>query len=156
MLFYSSIFTIRKGVNWPPVRNYDCVRSVFHAKCSPVWWGSAVVLQEKRNIAFMQELRCLFALMLGSTRRFVDPSAAVELLRDSFRTSEAQQVITHSHTPKCSIIIWCHSKCSSHLMYSMLFYSNIFYAVLLEYILCCSILVYSMLFYSSIFYAVLL
>ena len=40
----------------------------------------------------MQELRCLFALMMGSTRRFVDPSAAVELLRDAFRTSEAQQV----------------------------------------------------------------
>ncbi|XP_041948042.1 ubiquitin carboxyl-terminal hydrolase 28 [Alosa sapidissima] len=49
---------------------------------------------EKRNIAFMQELRCLFALMLGSTRRFVDPSAAVELLRDSFRTSEAQQDVS--------------------------------------------------------------
>lgn len=42
----------------------------------------------------MQELRCLFALMVGSTRRFVDPSAAVELLRDAFRTSEAQQVQT--------------------------------------------------------------
>lgn len=40
----------------------------------------------------MQELRCLFALMVGSNRRFVDPSAAVELLRDAFRTSEAQQV----------------------------------------------------------------
>jgi len=51
-----------------------------------------LLLQEKRNIAFMQELRCLFALMVGSNRRFVDPSAAVELLRDAFRTSEAQQV----------------------------------------------------------------
>ncbi|XP_053334372.1 ubiquitin carboxyl-terminal hydrolase 28 [Clarias gariepinus] len=49
---------------------------------------------EKRNIAFMQELRCLFALMLGSNRRFVDPSAAVELLRDAFRTSEAQQDVS--------------------------------------------------------------
>ncbi|KAG9265628.1 ubiquitin carboxyl-terminal hydrolase 28 isoform X1 [Astyanax mexicanus] len=49
---------------------------------------------EKRNIAFMQELRCLFALMVGSTRRFVDPSAAVELLRDAFRTSEAQQDVS--------------------------------------------------------------
>uniref|UniRef100_A0A6Q2XQG7 USP domain-containing protein n=1 Tax=Esox lucius TaxID=8010 RepID=A0A6Q2XQG7_ESOLU len=47
-----------------------------------------------RNIAFMQELRCLFALMTGSTRRFVDPSAAVELLRDAFRTSEAQQDVS--------------------------------------------------------------
>lgn len=49
---------------------------------------------EKRNIAFMQELRCLFALMAGSNRRFVDPSAAVELLRDAFRTSEAQQDVS--------------------------------------------------------------
>lgn len=52
----------------------------------------ALLSQDKRNVAFMQELRCLFALMVGSTRRFVDPSAAVELLRDAFRTSEAQQV----------------------------------------------------------------
>uniref|UniRef100_A0A8C7RL54 Ubiquitin specific peptidase 28 n=1 Tax=Oncorhynchus mykiss TaxID=8022 RepID=A0A8C7RL54_ONCMY len=50
--------------------------------------------QDKRNIAFMQELRCLFALMVGSTRRFVDPSAAVELLRDAFRSSEAQQDVS--------------------------------------------------------------
>uniref|UniRef100_A0A8C6MDT0 Ubiquitin carboxyl-terminal hydrolase n=1 Tax=Nothobranchius furzeri TaxID=105023 RepID=A0A8C6MDT0_NOTFU len=49
---------------------------------------------DKRNIAFMQELRCLFALMVGSTRRFVDPSAAVELLRNAFRTSEAQQDVS--------------------------------------------------------------
>ncbi|XP_060792115.1 ubiquitin carboxyl-terminal hydrolase 28 [Neoarius graeffei] len=49
---------------------------------------------EKRNIAFMQELRCLFALMVGSNRRFVDPTAAVELLRDAFRTSEAQQDVS--------------------------------------------------------------
>uniref|UniRef100_A0A7N6FLQ3 Ubiquitin carboxyl-terminal hydrolase n=1 Tax=Anabas testudineus TaxID=64144 RepID=A0A7N6FLQ3_ANATE len=48
----------------------------------------------EKNIAFMQELRCLFALMVGSTRRFVDPSAAVELLRDAFRTSEAQQDVS--------------------------------------------------------------
>lgn len=48
----------------------------------------------------MQELRCLFALMVGSTRRFVDPSAAVELLRDAFRTSEAQQVQSLSEEPK--------------------------------------------------------
>uniref|UniRef100_A0A667Z5U4 Ubiquitin carboxyl-terminal hydrolase n=1 Tax=Myripristis murdjan TaxID=586833 RepID=A0A667Z5U4_9TELE len=47
-----------------------------------------------RNVAFMQELRCLFALMVGSTRKFVDPSAAVELLRDAFRTNEAQQDVS--------------------------------------------------------------
>uniref|UniRef100_A0A674A1B3 Ubiquitin carboxyl-terminal hydrolase n=1 Tax=Salmo trutta TaxID=8032 RepID=A0A674A1B3_SALTR len=49
---------------------------------------------DKRNIAFMQELRCLFALMVGSTRRFVDPSAAVELLREAFRSTEAQQDVS--------------------------------------------------------------
>ncbi|CAL8364578.1 unnamed protein product [Lota lota] len=49
---------------------------------------------DKRNLAFMQELRCLFALMVGSTCKFVDPSAAVELLRDAFRTSEAQQDVS--------------------------------------------------------------
>uniref|UniRef100_A0A4W5LXY6 Ubiquitin carboxyl-terminal hydrolase n=1 Tax=Hucho hucho TaxID=62062 RepID=A0A4W5LXY6_9TELE len=66
---------------------------------------------DKRNIAFMQELRCLFALMVGSTRRFVDPSAAVELLRDAFRSSEAQQVHTevqqvyaHTHLYKSDLI----------------------------------------------------
>lgn len=53
-------------------------------------------------MAFMQELRCLFALMVGSTRRFVDPSAAVELLRDAFRTSEAQQVPEQLQHPLCS------------------------------------------------------
>ncbi|KAM5140331.1 ubiquitin carboxyl-terminal hydrolase 28 [Mantella aurantiaca] len=46
---------------------------------------------EKRNIAFMQELQCLFALMVGSSRKFVDPSAAVELLKDAFLSEEAQQ-----------------------------------------------------------------
>ncbi|KAM9332124.1 ubiquitin carboxyl-terminal hydrolase 28 isoform 2-T2 [Pholidichthys leucotaenia] len=49
---------------------------------------------DKRNIAFMQELRCLFALMVGSIRRFVDPFTAVELLRDAFRTNEAQQDVS--------------------------------------------------------------
>ncbi|XP_075695856.1 ubiquitin carboxyl-terminal hydrolase 28 isoform X2 [Rhinoderma darwinii] len=46
---------------------------------------------EKRNIAFMQELQCLFALMVGSNRKFVDPSAALELLKDAFLSAEAQQ-----------------------------------------------------------------
>ncbi|XP_040181960.1 ubiquitin carboxyl-terminal hydrolase 28 isoform X1 [Rana temporaria] len=46
---------------------------------------------EKRNIAFMQELQCLFSLMVGSNRKFVDPSAAVELLKDAFLSEEAQQ-----------------------------------------------------------------
>lgn len=52
-------------------------------------------MQGKRNIAFMQELQCLFALMLGTWRKFVDPSAALELLRDVFRSAEQPQVKPH-------------------------------------------------------------
>ncbi|PNJ75913.1 USP28 isoform 5, partial [Pongo abelii] len=46
---------------------------------------------EKRNIMFMQELQYLFALMMGSNRKFVDPSAALDLLKGAFRSSEEQQ-----------------------------------------------------------------
>ncbi|NXV14917.1 UBP28 hydrolase, partial [Cepphus grylle] len=54
----------------------------------------------KRNIAFMQELQCLFALMLGTRRKFVDPSAALELLRDAFRSAEEQQQDVSEFTHK--------------------------------------------------------
>ncbi|NWH25380.1 UBP28 hydrolase, partial [Grus americana] len=54
----------------------------------------------KRNVAFMQELQCLFALMLGTRRKFVDPSAAVELLRDAFRSAEEQQQDVSEFTHK--------------------------------------------------------
>ncbi|XP_024830896.1 ubiquitin carboxyl-terminal hydrolase 28 isoform X9 [Bos taurus] len=46
---------------------------------------------EKRNIVFMQELQYLFALMMGSNRKFVDPSAALDLLKGAFRSPEEQQ-----------------------------------------------------------------
>uniref|UniRef100_A0A8C3J688 ubiquitinyl hydrolase 1 n=1 Tax=Calidris pygmaea TaxID=425635 RepID=A0A8C3J688_9CHAR len=54
----------------------------------------------KRNIAFMQELQCLFTLMLGTRRKFVDPTAAVELLRDAFRSAEEQQQDVSEFTHK--------------------------------------------------------
>ncbi|NWY06774.1 UBP28 hydrolase, partial [Nothoprocta ornata] len=54
----------------------------------------------KRNIAFMQELQCLFALMLGTRRKFVDPSAALELLRDAFKSAEEQQQDVSEFTHK--------------------------------------------------------
>ncbi|NXK23816.1 UBP28 hydrolase, partial [Arenaria interpres] len=54
----------------------------------------------KRNIAFMQELQCLFALMLGTRRKFVDPTAALELLRDAFRSAEEQQQDVSEFTHK--------------------------------------------------------
>ncbi|XP_027511302.1 ubiquitin carboxyl-terminal hydrolase 28 isoform X4 [Corapipo altera] len=54
----------------------------------------------KRNIAFMQELQSLFALMLGTRRKFVDPSAALELLRDVFRSAEEPQQDVSEFTHK--------------------------------------------------------
>ncbi|XP_050178878.1 ubiquitin carboxyl-terminal hydrolase 28 isoform X4 [Myiozetetes cayanensis] len=54
----------------------------------------------KRNIKFMQELQCLFALMLGTRRKFVDPSAALELLRDVFRSGEEPQQDVSEFTHK--------------------------------------------------------
>ncbi|XP_062894381.1 ubiquitin carboxyl-terminal hydrolase 28 isoform X4 [Mobula hypostoma] len=55
---------------------------------------------ELRNLAFMQELRCLFALMVASKRKYVDPSNAVDLLKDAFRSAEAQQQDVSEFTHK--------------------------------------------------------
>jgi len=48
---------------------------------------------------FMHELRCLFALMVASRRKYVDPSKAVEILKEAFSSgtsaigaSDSQQV----------------------------------------------------------------
>uniref|UniRef100_A0A8B9RLB9 ubiquitinyl hydrolase 1 n=1 Tax=Astyanax mexicanus TaxID=7994 RepID=A0A8B9RLB9_ASTMX len=48
--------------------------------------------KEHRNLPFMQELRNLFSLMVGSKRKYVDPSKAVEILKDAFKSSESQQL----------------------------------------------------------------
>ncbi|XP_039743869.1 ubiquitin carboxyl-terminal hydrolase 28 isoform X3 [Pteropus medius] len=55
---------------------------------------------EKRNILFMQELQYLFALMMGSNRKYVDPSAALDLLKGAFRSSEEQQQDVSEFTHK--------------------------------------------------------
>ncbi|XP_070621753.1 ubiquitin carboxyl-terminal hydrolase 28 isoform X1 [Erythrolamprus reginae] len=55
---------------------------------------------EKRNITFMQELQYLFALMLGTHRRFVDPTTALELLKGAFRSPEEQQQDVSEFTHK--------------------------------------------------------
>ncbi|XP_016331653.1 ubiquitin carboxyl-terminal hydrolase 25-like [Sinocyclocheilus anshuiensis] len=47
--------------------------------------------KEHRNLPFMQELRHLFSLLVGSKRKYVDPSRAVEILKDAFKSSESQQ-----------------------------------------------------------------
>ena len=51
---------------------------------------------------FMQELQYLFALMMGSNRKFVDPSAALDLLKGAFRSPEEQQVQEASSPGACS------------------------------------------------------
>ncbi|KAH3703156.1 hypothetical protein DPMN_078186, partial [Dreissena polymorpha] len=43
----------------------------------------------KRNLRFMCELRHLFALMVGSRRKYVDPSRAVDILKEAFTSSVA-------------------------------------------------------------------
>uniref|UniRef100_A0A8B9LEX3 Ubiquitin carboxyl-terminal hydrolase n=1 Tax=Astyanax mexicanus TaxID=7994 RepID=A0A8B9LEX3_ASTMX len=50
--------------------------------------------KEHRNLPFMQELRNLFSLMVGSKRKYVDPSKAVEILKDAFKSSESQQDVS--------------------------------------------------------------
>lgn len=43
--------------------------------------------EERRNLRFMQELRHLFALMIGSKRKYVDPSKSVDILKEAFSSS---------------------------------------------------------------------
>ncbi|CAI5795378.1 ubiquitin carboxyl-terminal hydrolase 28 isoform X5 [Podarcis lilfordi] len=57
-------------------------------------------IQKKRNIAFMQELQYLFALMLGTPCKFVDPSAALDRLRCAFSSPEEQQQDVSEFTHK--------------------------------------------------------
>ena len=45
------------------------------------------VWQMKRNLRFMQELRHLFGLMMGSRRKYVDPSKAVDILKEAFSST---------------------------------------------------------------------
>ncbi|KAG9333344.1 hypothetical protein JZ751_012753 [Albula glossodonta] len=55
---------------------------------------------ERHNVLFMAELRRLFALMLGSNRKYVDPSRALEILNDAFKSSDAQQQDVSEFTHK--------------------------------------------------------
>lgn len=50
----------------------------------------------------MRELRYLFALLVGSKRKYVDPSRAVEILKDAFKSNDSQQVISmYFHSRLC-------------------------------------------------------
>jgi len=65
--------------------------------------------QQARNLQFLYELRRLFALMVASKRKYVDPSKPVEILKEafscgtnnSFCSSDNQQVSLFS------IFCWC-------------------------------------------------
>uniref|UniRef100_A0AAY4D5C3 ubiquitinyl hydrolase 1 n=1 Tax=Denticeps clupeoides TaxID=299321 RepID=A0AAY4D5C3_9TELE len=71
-------------------------------------WFSAVIqvslqmftVPEHRNLPFMKELRKLFSLMVGSKRKYVDPSQAVEILKEAFKSSESQQQDVSEFTHK--------------------------------------------------------
>lgn len=48
--------------------------------------------QETRNVRFMSELRHLFALMVGSKRKYVDPTKAVDILKEAFAATATSGV----------------------------------------------------------------
>ncbi|XP_036304563.1 ubiquitin carboxyl-terminal hydrolase 25 isoform X10 [Pipistrellus kuhlii] len=56
--------------------------------------------KEHRNLPFMCELRYLFALLVGTKRKYVDPSRAVEILKDAFKSSDSQQQDVSEFTHK--------------------------------------------------------
>ncbi|XP_059506119.1 ubiquitin carboxyl-terminal hydrolase 25 isoform X4 [Stegostoma tigrinum] len=56
--------------------------------------------KERRNLPFMRELRHLFALMVSSKRKYVDPSRAVEILKDTFKSNDLQQQDVSEFTHK--------------------------------------------------------
>ena len=72
--FFQSLFHLRRFRHL--VLNYQPNKDI--AQCS---------LEEKRNLRFMQELRHLFALMIGSKRKYVDPSKSVDILKEAFSSS---------------------------------------------------------------------
>ncbi|MBN3293874.1 UBP25 hydrolase, partial [Polypterus senegalus] len=48
----------------------------------------------------MRELRRLFSLMVGSKRKYVDPSKAVEILKEAFKSNDSQQQDVSEFTHK--------------------------------------------------------
>uniref|UniRef100_A0A8D0H5D8 Ubiquitin carboxyl-terminal hydrolase 25 n=1 Tax=Sphenodon punctatus TaxID=8508 RepID=A0A8D0H5D8_SPHPU len=56
--------------------------------------------KEHRNLPFMRELRYLFALLVSSKRKYVDPSRAVEILKDAFKSNDSQQQDVSEFTHK--------------------------------------------------------
>ncbi|XP_071959327.1 ubiquitin carboxyl-terminal hydrolase 25-like isoform X2 [Antedon mediterranea] len=56
---------------------------------------SAEHTAEQRNLAFMAELRALFALMIGTNRKYVDPTKSVQILKAAFNNDgDSQQDVS--------------------------------------------------------------
>jgi len=74
-------------------------------RCKRLWliymYTLSYCCQQARNLQFLYELRRLFALMVASKRKYVDPSKSVEILKEafscgtnnSFSSSDNQQVM---------------------------------------------------------------
>uniref|UniRef100_A0A8C0VBB4 Ubiquitin carboxyl-terminal hydrolase 25 n=1 Tax=Cyanistes caeruleus TaxID=156563 RepID=A0A8C0VBB4_CYACU len=62
--------------------------------------------KEHRNLPFMRELRYLFALLVGSKRKYVDPSRAVEILKDAFKSNDSQQVNSMYFQSSLCMFLW--------------------------------------------------
>ncbi|KAL5020489.1 hypothetical protein ScPMuIL_003381 [Solemya velum] len=71
------------------VLNFQLPPEVQHGACTLTEW---------RNLRFMKELGHLFALMVGSRKKYVDPSKAVDILKEAFSSppgvTDSQQDIS--------------------------------------------------------------
>ncbi|GAB6019919.1 Centromere/kinetochore protein zw10 [Chamberlinius hualienensis] len=71
---------------------------VLNFVCPPEDWDAEIVEKDenRRNLKFMEELRNLFALMVGTQRKYVDPSRAVEIFKEAFQSgnSDSQQDVS--------------------------------------------------------------
>uniref|UniRef100_A0A8C6AQL7 ubiquitinyl hydrolase 1 n=1 Tax=Monodon monoceros TaxID=40151 RepID=A0A8C6AQL7_MONMO len=56
--------------------------------------------KEHWNLPFMRELRYLVALLVGTKRKYVDPSRAVEILKDAFKSNDSRQQDVSEFTHK--------------------------------------------------------
>nr|XP_018667099.1 ubiquitin carboxyl-terminal hydrolase 25 isoform X5 [Ciona intestinalis] len=103
---------LRISKNWPVgLKNVgnSCwfsvvVQSLFHIpifrniilKFGPTEIDPSLNAETKRNLRLMQELRCLFALMITSNKSFLDPIKCVNILQEAFQTksSDSQQDVS--------------------------------------------------------------
>lgn len=64
-------------------------RLVLHFSPKIDWESDTQNTVDRRNLEFMRELRKLFGLMVASKRKYVDPSEALDVLREAFPNSSS-------------------------------------------------------------------